>query len=163
MAASQPNYAPAKAGDAMTLTEAYNAAKAAMQANAAVSLTSDYDAAKTAMQANAPVVLAADQPNYVPAKVGDKMDLVDSPNANAVQAIQSGLATVASIFANTVDGVAFSSVLECLLAAVAGEATVDASNAAAPVVRFLKQDGTTVKLTVTMGETSGARTATVIA
>ncbi len=41
------------------------------------------------------VTLAASQPNYAPAKVGDKMDLVDAPNAAAVTAIQNGLATAA--------------------------------------------------------------------
>jgi hypothetical protein len=37
LAATQPNYAPAKAGDAMTLTAAYDAAKAAAQAATALS------------------------------------------------------------------------------------------------------------------------------
>jgi hypothetical protein len=42
------------------------------------------------------VTLAASQPNYAPSKAGDKMDLVDAPNATAVTALQSGLATAAS-------------------------------------------------------------------
>jgi hypothetical protein len=43
------------------------------------------------------VALAAAQPNYAPAKAGDKMDLVDAPNAAAVAALQSGLATQANV------------------------------------------------------------------
>lgn len=51
LATSQPNYAPAKAGDAMTLTAAYDLAKTAAQAGDAMTLTAAYDAAKTAAQA----------------------------------------------------------------------------------------------------------------
>lgn len=47
-------------------------------------------------------VLATSQPNYAPAVAGDQMDLVDAPNATAVTAIQSGLATAAAVA--TVDG-----------------------------------------------------------
>ena len=45
------------------------------------------------MQAGTEVVLAASQPDYAPAKAGDKMDLVNAPNPTAVTAIQNGLAT----------------------------------------------------------------------
>lgn len=45
----------------------------------------------------ATVTLAASQPNYAPSKAGDKMDLVDAPNAAAVTAIQGGLATSAQV------------------------------------------------------------------
>lgn len=48
------------------------------------------------------VTLATAQGNYAPAKAGDQMDLVDAPNATAVAAIQSGLATAAALA--TVDG-----------------------------------------------------------
>ncbi len=41
--------------------------------------------------------LAASQPNYAPAKAGDKMDLVDAPNSTAVGVIQSGLATLSKM------------------------------------------------------------------
>lgn len=41
------------------------------------------------------VVLDATQPNYAPAKAGDKMDLIDAPNAVAITAIQAGLSTYA--------------------------------------------------------------------
>lgn len=48
-----------------------------------------------------PVTLAASQPNYAPAKAGDKMDLVDAPNATGLAAIAAGvwnaLTTVASV------------------------------------------------------------------
>lgn len=50
LAASQPLYAPSKAGDAMTLTASYDNAKTAAQPGDAMTLTSDYDAAKTAAQ-----------------------------------------------------------------------------------------------------------------
>ena len=59
LAAAQPNYAPAKAGDAMTLTAAYDAAKTAAQAGAAMTLTAAYDAAKTAAQAGNNMGLSA--------------------------------------------------------------------------------------------------------
>jgi hypothetical protein len=39
------------------------------------------------------VQLDSSQPDYAPAKAGDKMDLVDSPNGDAITAIQSGLST----------------------------------------------------------------------
>lgn len=45
LAASQPNYAPAKAGDAMTLTSAYNAAKAAASQE---SVDAGFEAVETA-------------------------------------------------------------------------------------------------------------------
>ena len=45
------------------------------------------------------VTLATLQPNYAPAVAGDEMDLVDAPNATAVTAIQSGLATAAAVTA----------------------------------------------------------------
>jgi len=38
------------------------------------------------------VTLAASQPLYAPSKAGNKMDLIDAPNATAITAIQSGLA-----------------------------------------------------------------------
>lgn len=50
------------------------------------------------------VTLAASQPNYAPAKAGDKMDLVDAPNSTAITAIQSGLskpATAQTISSNS--------------------------------------------------------------
>lgn len=41
--------------------------------------------------------LATAQANYAPAKAGDQMDLVNAPNAVAVTAIQSGLATASAL------------------------------------------------------------------
>jgi len=58
--ATQGSYAPAKAGDAMTLTAAYDAAKTAAPTGAAMTLTSAYDAAKTAAQAGDAMTLADD-------------------------------------------------------------------------------------------------------
>lgn len=43
------------------------------------------------------VILDATQANYAPAKAGDEMDLVNAPNATAITAIQSGLATSANV------------------------------------------------------------------
>jgi hypothetical protein len=43
------------------------------------------------------VGLASDQPNYTPAKAGDKMDLIGTPNTTAIAAIQAGLATGGTI------------------------------------------------------------------
>jgi hypothetical protein len=65
----------ARAGDAMTLTEAYAAATTAAQAGDEMTLTAAYDAAKTAAQA------------------GDEMDLVPAPNATAILAIQTPTTT----------------------------------------------------------------------
>lgn len=48
------------------------------------------------------VTLATAQANYAPAKAGDEMDLVDAPNATAIAAIQSGLATPTNITAGTI-------------------------------------------------------------
>lgn len=45
------------------------------------------------------VVLDATQGSYAPSKAGDQMDMVDAPNATAVTAIQSGLATAANVSA----------------------------------------------------------------
>ena len=58
--ATQGSYAPAKAGDAMTLTAAYDAAKTAAPTGAAMTLTSAYDAAKTAAQAGNAMALVDD-------------------------------------------------------------------------------------------------------
>ena len=80
LAASQPNYAPSKAGDAMSLV-----------ANQDVRNV-------TGTLPN--VTLAASQASYAPAKAGDKMDIVNAPNATAIAAIQSGLATDAHVQAN---------------------------------------------------------------
>lgn len=43
------------------------------------------------------VTLATSQGNYAPAKANDQMDLVNAPNATAVTAIQSGLATLTKL------------------------------------------------------------------
>lgn len=50
-------------------------------------------------------VLATVQPNYAPAKAGDKMDIVDAPNATAVTAIQLGLSkpSIAQTITSPVD------------------------------------------------------------
>lgn len=48
------------------------------------------------------VTLATLQANYAPSKAGDQMDLVDAPNAIAITAIQSGLATPTNITAGTI-------------------------------------------------------------
>lgn len=81
-------------GDAMTLTEAYDAAKTAAAAGAAMTLTAAYDAAKSAATVGAAMTLtAAYDSAKTAAAAGAKMDLVDAPNSTAVTAIQSGLST----------------------------------------------------------------------
>lgn len=69
---------------------------ASISADVAASLTAignlnDFDPATDT------VILDATQANYAPAKAGDEMDLVNAPNATAVSAIQSGLATSANV------------------------------------------------------------------
>jgi hypothetical protein len=54
----------------------------------------------------AQVQLAATQSNYAPAKAGDKMDLVNAPNATAVTAIQNGLMTSGTYTAPNNSGIA---------------------------------------------------------
>lgn len=56
-----------------------------------------------------------------------------------------------------VDGITFASAMEALLAVIAGKATVTGSD-----ISFLRRDGTTSKITVTVGGTPGVRTASVI-
>lgn len=80
LATSQPNYAPATAAGLAT-------------AQADLDTITGPDG----------VTLATAQGNYAPAKVGDQVDLVNAPNATAVTAIQSGLATAAALV--TVDSV----------------------------------------------------------
>lgn len=43
------------------------------------------------------VTLATSQPNYAPAKAGDRMDLVNAPNSVAISAITLGLSTTTSV------------------------------------------------------------------
>lgn len=59
LAASQPYYAPAVAGNAMVLTSDYDAAKTAAQAGNEMTLTAAYDAAKTAAQAGDEMTLTS--------------------------------------------------------------------------------------------------------
>jgi hypothetical protein len=137
LAATQPSYAPAKAGAQMDLVSAPNAtAVTAIQsglskpgtaqtitANQNVNvnqwnggalptigtstltttdLTNANNAQTTSLEtymAGTGVVLAATQPSYAPAKAGAQMDLVSAPNATAVTAIQSGLATATDVAA----------------------------------------------------------------
>lgn len=110
--ATQGSYAPAKAGDAMTLTAAYDAAKTAAPTGAAMTLTSAYDAAKTAAQAGNAMALvddaitaskydestafpikSADTGATIIARPGDKMDIVDAPSSTGVLAIVDAFLT----------------------------------------------------------------------
>lgn len=99
LAATQANYAPAKAGDAMALTPAYDAAKtAATQTSVNAIPTSansvDFNAVQKASLSSisvtiGDVTLATLQPNYAPAKAGDAMTLTsdyDSAKTAATQA-----------------------------------------------------------------------------
>lgn len=63
-----------------------------------INQTVDLTAGQSIAASSVPdVTLATLQPNYTPAKAGDKMDLVDAPNATAVGVIQSGLATLSKM------------------------------------------------------------------
>ena len=78
----------AQAGDAMTLTAAYDAAKTAAQAGDAMTLTG-----------STRTKLDATQPDYAPAKAGDEMTL-DSATLTALFADVDVAALVASVVAN---------------------------------------------------------------
>lgn len=84
--ATQGSYAPAKAGDAMTLTAAYDAAKSAAPAGAAMTLTAAYDAAKTAAQVS-DITAAHSTTN-------GKIDAVDDYVDTEIAAIIGTLATI---------------------------------------------------------------------
>lgn len=56
-----------------------------------------------------------------------------------------------------VDGLTFESVMELLLAVIAGETEIDGDD-----VIYKKRDGSTGKITISYGETDGERTASVI-
>lgn len=60
-------------------------------------IITDVVALGSPMQAGAHVQLATTQDQYVPAVAGNKMDLVDAPNATAIVAIQLGLATASAL------------------------------------------------------------------
>lgn len=107
LAATQPNYAPAKAGDAMALTSSERTSiAAAVWASTTRTLSSfgtlvaDVAAAVWAavsrtltggITVSGDVTLAASQPNYAPAKAGDQMDLVAAPNATALAAVRTAV------------------------------------------------------------------------
>ena len=63
-----------------------------------------------------------------------------------------------AIGVHTTDGVSYDTLLECILAILAGVAVVTGS-----AIAFKKRDGTTTRITVTVGATAGDRTASVIA
>ena len=103
MATSQPNYAPAKTGDAMTLTAAYDPAKtvATVPDNASIAtilsrVTGSVALDATVAKAAGPVTLAASQPNYAPAKAGDAMALTAAYDAAKTAATQASVAALGS-------------------------------------------------------------------
>jgi hypothetical protein len=105
LAASQGNYAPAKAGDAMVLTAAYDPAKtAASQASVnaidgiADSILADTGELQTDLANGGRLDLLVDGIKTKtdnlpasPAAVGSKMDIVDSPSATGLGAIVSAI------------------------------------------------------------------------
>jgi hypothetical protein len=108
LAASQPSYAPAKAGDAMTLTSAYDAAKTAgpsASTIAAAILTTPANKLATDASGNVTTTnpgggaTAQQVWEYAIRALTDKadFDLVDAPNATAIAAIQNGLATTTAL------------------------------------------------------------------
>jgi len=129
--ATQGSYAPAKAGDAMTLTAAYDAAKTAAPTGAAMTLTSAYDAAKTAAQAGNAMALvddaitaskydestafpikSADTGATIIARPGDKMDIVDAPSSTGV------LAIVDAFLTRAFGSVSYTGTTRCVLTAL---------------------------------------------
>ena len=131
LAATQSNYPPAKAGDAMTLTSAYDAAKTAAPTGAAMTLTSAYDAAKTAAQAGNAMALvddaitaskydestafpikSADTGATIIARPGDKMDIVDAPSSTGV------LAIVDAFLTRAFGSVSYTGTTRCVLTAL---------------------------------------------
>ena len=103
LATSQPNYAPAKTGDAMTLTAAYDPAKtvATVPDNASIAtilsrVTGSVALDATVAKAAGPVTLAASQPNYAPAKAGDAMALTAAYDAAKTAATQASVAALGS-------------------------------------------------------------------
>src|SRR6185312_13251376 len=75
----------------------------------------------TPMQANAAVSLAASQPNYAPAKAGDKMDLVNVPNATGLAAAANALLDLAAaIDPSGAPGETLRKALRLILATTAG-------------------------------------------
>lgn len=100
------------------------------------------------------VTLATSQPNYAPAVAGDEMDLVDAPNATAVTAIQSGLATPASILTTALtesyaaDGAA--GTLSQILYAI--QAFLQEKSVSGTTMTVKKLDGSTTAMTFTLDD-----------
>lgn len=90
--ATRKAYANAEVADADSLT-----ALAAIQAQTDKLLFDGSNFLKSTPQTG--VTLAAIQSLYAPAKAGDKMDIIDIPNATAIAAIQNGLATATALAA----------------------------------------------------------------
>lgn len=132
-----------------TIISGISALGSPMQAGSTVALTTAYDAAKTAAQA------------------GNQMDLVNAPNATAIAAIQSGLAThidatglatsiaalpsaaaiVTALQAAVVEGtLTQAEVTRVMLAILAGLST----GASTGTKNYYGVDGTTVRVTATV-------------
>jgi hypothetical protein len=130
----------AVAGDAMTLTADYDAAKTAAQAGDAMTLTADYDAAKTAAQAgDAMTLTAAYDAAKTAAQAGDAMALTAGERTTLTAAIVAAL-TAATAY------------LAAIAAAVWAYATRTLTQSAASVTSTVS--GTTI--TATRGDTLSA-------
>jgi hypothetical protein len=130
----------AQAGDAMTLTADYDAAKTAAQAGDAMTLTADYDAAKTAAQAgDAMTLTAAYDAAKTAAQAGDAMALTAGERTTLTAAIVAAL-TAATAY------------LAAIAAAVWAYATRTLTQSAASVTSTVS--GTTI--TATRGDTLSA-------
>lgn len=82
------------AGDAITAAKVAADAVAEIQSGLATSTAlATAQADLDILTGTDGVILATTQANYAPAKAGNQMDLVNTPNATAVTAIQSGLST----------------------------------------------------------------------
>lgn len=100
-AAALGAYGAAKTGDKMDLVNAPNATGVqALQSGLAKDATTQAIKGRTDRIPDSPAVAGeagTALSTYGPAKPGDKMDLVNAPNATAVATLQSGLATAAAL------------------------------------------------------------------
>ena len=113
----------------------------------------------TGGDANVTTIEGVDATDQVNAACDAALSDYDGPTDTEMNAAFAALnnLSAAEVFAEQVDGLTFESVIEILLAVIAGKTSVDGSS-----VEFRKRDGSTAKITITYGETDGERTASVV-
>lgn len=171
---------PAAVGSEMVLTAAYDAAKTAAPAStalstavwtgtkagyldAAVTSRSSHDAAAVVTAMGTGTFLTAIPWNAswnaeVQSEATDALNTYDPPTNAEMEARTLAAADYLSMTA-TIDGVTFESLLEAQLADLIGKVTVTSSGANRTFT-YYKQDGTTVKMTITATVPNGNRTTT---